>query len=118
MAIELRIRLPSVDDPGLNFQFVSGKPLNANPIEKPWSVGRHKRWLIGPVVEIVITEEPDVRHEDSSVDVKPVIYVEMVTAPGFRDVFVSIAKIPLADSGATIVARCRGSKQSHHVQDP
>src|ERR1035438_2382734 len=45
-------------------------------------------------------------------------HVEVVTAVGFGDVAVSVAEVPLADAGAAVIARRRGSKQPSHVQDP
>src|SRR5260370_18547 len=59
-AAESAVGLPSVNDPGLNFQFVGGKPLDAQPIEKPGRVGGHIGGLVCPVVEVVITKEADV----------------------------------------------------------
>src|SRR5262249_30900267 len=38
VAVEPVIGLPSVDDPWLNFQFVSGEPLDSKSIKEPWSV--------------------------------------------------------------------------------
>src|SRR5258708_7868036 len=60
MAVEVVIRLPSVDDPGLNLQLVRGKPLDAHSVEEPWCVGGHIRRLVGPVVEVVVAEQTDV----------------------------------------------------------
>src|ERR1700735_4024034 len=69
VSVELGVGLPSVDEPGLDLNLVRGEPLNADPIEEPRRVGRHIRRLIGPVVEIVVTEEADVRHENTRVDI-------------------------------------------------
>src|ERR1017187_7994317 len=117
MAVELVIRLPSVNNPGLNLQLVSGEPLDAQSIKKPRCVRGHERRLVGPVVEVVVAEQANVRHEDSRVDVQSVVHVEVVPAPRLRDVFVSIANIPLADPGAAIIARCGGRKKTKHGQD-
>src|ERR1022692_1610504 len=103
MAIELVIRLPSVDNPRLNLQLVSGEPLDAQSIEEPRRVGGHERRLIGPVVEVVIAEQANVRDEDSGVDVEPVVDVEVVPAPGLGNVFISVADVPLANSGAAVI---------------
>src|ERR1700690_3339671 len=44
-------------------------------------------------------------------------YIEVVTAPGFGEVLVSIVEIPLTDAGAPVVARRRGRKQTIHCQE-
>src|ERR1017187_5516232 len=64
VAIKLGVRLPSVDDPGLNFQLVGGEPLNPQAIEEPWRVGRHERRLISPVIEVVVNKQANVRHKN------------------------------------------------------
>src|SRR5208282_4330244 len=71
------------------------KPLDPNAIEKPWRIGRNVRRLIGPVIEVVITEKTDVGNEYSRVHVESVVYVEVVPAIGLRDIFVGASKIPL-----------------------
>src|ERR1017187_4987286 len=118
VAIELGVRLPSVDDPGLDFQLVGGEPLNAQAIEEPWRIGRHKRRLVGPVIEVVVTEQANVRDKNPGIDVEPMADVEVVAAPGFRDVAVSVAEVPLADTRAAVIAWRRGGKHSKHGQDP
>src|SRR5208337_2523059 len=64
VAVVLVIRLPTVNDPGLDLELVRGKPLNSQSIEKPWCVGRDEGRLINPVIEVVVAEETDVGHED------------------------------------------------------
>src|ERR1039458_1746311 len=118
VAIELGVRLPSVDDPGLDLQLVGGEPLNPQAIEKPRSIGRHKRRLVRPVIEVVVTEQANVRYKNPGVDVEPMADVEVVTAVGFGGVAVSVAEVPLADSGAAVIARRGGGKESKHGQDP
>ena len=53
------VRLPTVNNPGLDLQLVRGKPLNAKSVEKPWSVRGYIGRLVSPVVEVVVAEEPD-----------------------------------------------------------
>ena len=110
MAVELVIRLPPVNKPRFDFQLLGREILDAQAVEEPRRVGRHEGRLVSPVVEIVIAEQADVRHEDSGVDVQSVCHVEVVAAVRLRNVPVSIADIPLADPGAAIAARCRGGK--------
>src|SRR6202011_3726962 len=100
-----------------NFQLVSGEPLNAHAIEEPWRVGGHVRRLVDPVIEVVVTEETNVGHENSCVDIEPVVHVEMVSTVCFREVFVGIADVPLADPGTRIIPWCGDSKQTPHGQD-
>jgi hypothetical protein len=80
--------LPSIDDPRLNFQFVGGEPLDAQPIKKPGRIGRYVRRLVGPVIEVVVTEETDVGNEDTRVHVEPVVHIEVVAAVGFSKILV------------------------------
>src|ERR1700728_3295375 len=118
MAVELRIGLPSIDEPGFNLKFVGWKPLHANAVEEPRSIGRHIGRLISPVVIIVVTEQTDVRDENSRVYVEPMLNVEVIPAVCFRHILVSVLQIPLADSAgispgrtggrAGVVAWCRG----------
>ena len=112
MTVELVIRLPAVDEPRLDLQMVGGEPLDSHAVEEPWRVGRNIGRLIGPVIEVVITEQADVGDEDTGVDVESVMHVEVVSAVGFRNVFVSGADIPLADRGAGVVAYRGGGKHS------
>src|SRR5580692_12767778 len=123
LAAEARFRtvpaigLPAVDDPWFNLQLVRGEPLNSKPVEKPRRVGRNIRRLVGPVVEVVIAEEADVRHKYSGVDVEPVIHIEVVAAVGFRKILVGATQVPLASAWAGVVARGRDTKHSTHGQD-
>src|SRR4029077_13078709 len=109
---------PSVDDPRFNFQFVGGEPLNSKTVEEPWRVRGHIGWLVRPVIEVVITEQADVRDEDSRIDVEPVVYVEVIAAPRFRKVLVRPAQVPLPASDAGIIARGGNGKHAAHGQDP
>src|SRR5271156_2583805 len=108
MAVGLGVGLPAVYVPRFDFQLVSGEPLNAYAVEEPRRVRRHVRRLISPIVKMVVTEQANVGHENSSVDVQPVLNIKVVTAVGFRDVAVSVAKIPLANAGTGVITR-RGS---------
>src|ERR1035438_8445858 len=128
MAVELRVGLPSVDEPGFDLQLGGRKPLRAHAVEKPGSVGRHIGRLISPVVIIVVTEQADVRDEDSSIDIEPVLNIEVIPAVCFRHVLISTLEIPLANSAdisretaagcrTGVVARRGGGKQSVHKQD-
>src|ERR1019366_9257548 len=117
VSIEFGVRLPSVDDPGFDLQLIRGKPLDPQAVEEPWRVRRYERRLISPVIVVVVAEQADVRHEDSSVDIEAVVHVEVVPAPRLRYVAIGVAEVPLAHSGTAIVARGSGGKQSGHVQD-
>src|SRR5579863_10036136 len=66
------VRLPSINDPRLNFQMVGRKNLNSYTLKKPRRVGRDIGGLISPVIEIVVAEQADVRHEDTGVDIHSV----------------------------------------------
>ncbi len=46
------------------------------------------------------------------------VYVEVVTAVGFGEIFVSAAQVPLAASDASVISRSRDSEHSTHGQDP
>ncbi len=81
--------------------------LHPYAIEKPWRVGRNVRRLVGPVIEVVIAEESDVRHKDSGIDVDSVQRVEVVSAIRFRNIAIGVGQVPLPACGAGIVTRCR-----------
>src|SRR5215469_9571318 len=98
MAVVPGVGLPSVDEPRFDLQLVGGEPLQADAIEEPWSVGRHVRWLIGPVIEVIEAEQADIGGEDSGIQVEPVIHVEMVAAPGLGNVAISLVEGPLSDT--------------------
>src|ERR1017187_5813609 len=117
VAIEFSVRLPSVDDPWFDLQLIRGEPLNPQAVEEPWRVRRHERRLISPVIVVVVTEQADVRHEDSSVDIEAVIHVEVVPAPRLRYGAIGVTEVPLAPSRAGIVPRRRGGKHPKHGQD-
>ena len=105
--IELAIRLPPVDDPRLDFEFVARKNLHAHAVEEPWRVRRHVRRLVRPVVELVIAPQADVRHEDAGFDIDPVHLVEVVAAVCLGDVPIRGIEVPLAACDARVVSRRR-----------
>src|SRR5208282_4370050 len=117
-AIESPVRLPSVNEPRLNLQVLSRENLHSHTIEKPRRVRRNVRGLIRPVIEVVIAEEANIRHEDSRVEVDPMQSVEVISAIGFRNVAVSISEIPLSTRGAGVVARCGGRIHAKLRHDP
>src|ERR1700732_3848597 len=82
------------------------KDLNSKTSEKPRSVGRNIGRLIGPVVELVVTEQPDIRHEDAGIDVDSVERVEMISAVRFRQITVGIVQVPLPTCRAGVVPGC------------
>src|SRR5262249_49109214 len=102
--VELPVRLPSVDDPGLDLQLVARIDLNPNAIEVPGSVGRNVGRLICPVVKLVEAEESDVGEENSAVDVDPVQLVDVVAPIGLTEVAIGVVQVVLAPAGAGVVA--------------
>src|ERR1700686_2254587 len=77
--------------------------LNSKTGEKPRSVGRNIGRLIGPVVELVVTEETDIRHEYAAIDVNSVKSIEMISAVCFRQITVGVVQIPLPTCSAGVV---------------
>src|SRR6266853_1243522 len=104
-AIESTVGLPSVDDPRLDLQLLGGKYLNAHACEKPRSVRRNIRRLVGPVIKVVKAEEAYVRQEDTGIDVDPMQSIKVISAVGLVDIPVSIGQIPLPPRIAGVVAR-------------
>src|SRR5262249_50264184 len=105
--VELAVRLPAVDEPWFDLQLLARKDLRPHAGEEPGRVGRNEGWLVGPVVEVVEAPETDVRQEDSRVNVDPIHLVNVVSAIRLGRVAVGIVEIPLAASGAGIIARLR-----------
>src|ERR1700682_4646746 len=83
------------------------KNLNAHSVEKPRRIRRDIRRLIGPVVELVVTEKPDVGHKDSRIDVDSMQCVEVVAAVCLRNIPVRIVEVPLTTRRTSVVARRR-----------
>src|ERR1019366_1986665 len=107
--IEAARGLPSVHQPGLDFPVLIGENLYAHAIAEPWRVRRHVRWLIGPVVEVVVAEQAHIRHEDPGLNIDTIHYVEVISGVGLGDIAIGIGKLPLATRRAGIVAwRGRG----------
>ena len=78
------VRLPAIDEPGLDLQVRGRKNLHTHTVKEPGSVGGNIGWLVSPIVEIVVAEQADVRHEDSRVDIDAVQHVEVISAICFR----------------------------------
>src|SRR6266849_9901984 len=104
-AIESTVGLPSVDDPRLDLQLLGGKYLNAQACEKPRSVRRNIRRLVGPVIKVVKAEEAYVRQEYPGIDVDPMQRIKVISTIGLVDIPVSIGQIPLPPRIAGVVAR-------------
>src|SRR5262249_21776338 len=117
VAVGFVVGLPAVDDPGFDLQLICREPLDAHSIEEPRCVRRNKGWLIGPVIEVVVAEQPDIGNENSRIDVEAVVHVEVVSAVRFRKILVSSDDVPLSNAGAGVVARRGYGKESVHVQD-
>src|SRR5208282_4155935 len=102
------IRLPSIDEPRLDFQVGSGENLHSQSLKKPWRIARDIGRLISPVIGVLITEQTDVRQENSCVDVDSVQSVDVVAAIGLCDIAIGSVEVPLALRRAGIVAwrRC------------
>ena len=49
--------------------------------------------MIGPIVEIVVTEQADVRHEDAGIHIDSVQSVEVIATIRFGDIAISIRQI-------------------------
>ena len=95
------------------------KNLHAHAVEKPRRVRRHIRRLVRPIVEVVVAEQPDVRHENARIDVYPVHPVEVVPAIRFRQIAIRVVEIPLSPRSARVIARRRlriQSKLRHHAR--
>ena len=109
VTVELRVGLPSVDEPRFNLQLVGRKPLDSDTVKEPRRVRRYKRRLVGPVVEIVVAKEPNIGHKNSGVDVQPMVHVEVVPTPPLGEMPVRVVQVPLSYSRAGIISgrRCR-----------
>ena len=117
VAVVSAIGLPAVDDPGFDLQLVCHEVLDTDAVEEPGCVGRHIRRLVGPVVEVVVTEEADVGNEDAGVHVQAVTYIPVIAAPRLREVLVGVFQIPLATVVAGVVAHGGLREQAIHGQD-
>src|SRR5579862_1471489 len=110
------VRLPSVDEPRLNLQMGRWENLYAHAVEKPRCVGGNVRRLVGPIVEVVVAEQADVREKDSRIHVHPVQHIKVVSAVGFRNVAISADDIPLPVAWAGVIPRggCRIHAELRH----
>src|SRR5262249_1089492 len=106
-SIELAVSLPAVDEPRFDLQLFARKDLRPHAGEEPGRVGRNKRRLVRPVVEVVEAPEADIGHEDPGVYVNPIHLVKVVSAIGLSQVAVSIVEVPLAAGGAGVITRLR-----------
>src|ERR1700733_4372906 len=88
LAVVAGIRLPTIDDPRLDFQLCSREPLDAEAVKEPGSIGGDERWLIGPIVEVVVTEKADIGNKDTGINVEAMIHIPVISTPGLRDIFV------------------------------
>ena len=102
--VELRIRLPPVDDPGLDLQTIGRKHLHAQPVEEPGRIVRCKRRLVRPVLRIVVRKEPDVGHEETGINIDPVPDIEVISRIGLAEVAIRIREIELSVKRAEVVA--------------
>src|SRR5581483_7388213 len=59
----------------------------------------------------VVAKQPDVRHEDTSVDIDPVQFIDVIAAVRLRDIPVSSIQVQLAARGTRIMA---GSRDGVH----
>ena len=73
--------------------------------------------MIGPVIEVVVTEQANIGDKDAGIDIEPVSYIPVIAAPRFGNILVRVGEIPLAAAGAGVITRSRRSKQSIHGQD-
>src|ERR1700730_17524845 len=105
--VEPSVGLPSVREPRLDFQVLCRENLDAHAIEKPRRIRGDVGRLIGTIVELVVTEKADVRHEDPRIHVDPMQCVEVVPAVGLRNIPVRIIELPLTACWAGVIARRR-----------
>src|SRR5215469_9327041 len=103
--IELAVRLPTVDKPGLNLQMLSGENLYTYAIKEPRRVRGHIGGLVGPIIEVVVTKEADVRQENPCIHIDSMQGVEVITAVRLGNVAIRIGQGPLATCRAGVVAR-------------
>src|ERR1700730_5943324 len=83
----------------------SWEDLDSKAGEKPGRVGRNIGRLIGPIIELVVAEEADIRQEDTGIDIYAVQSIEVVAGVGFREIAVRVVQIPLPACWAGVVAR-------------
>lgn len=106
--VEFTVRLPTIDEPRFDLEFIGGKPLNPRPVKVPWCIRRNIRWLITPVIKVIVAKQTNVRQKEPRLNVDTMLHVHVVSTPGFSDVAVSVGEIPLAYGRTGVVPRCRG----------
>src|SRR5262249_26299695 len=94
-SVEPAIRLPAIGEPRLNLQMLRGEDLHTHSVEEPRGVRRNVRRLVGPIVEVVVTEKPDIGHEDSRIDIDPMQGIEVVTAVRLGKLTVRVVPVTL-----------------------
>src|SRR6266851_5969855 len=110
--VKSTVRLPSVGEPRLDLQVFCRENLHAHAVEEPRRIRRNVGRLIRPIVELVVTEKPDVRHEDAGVHVDPMQCVEVVAAVSLRNIAVGVVEVPLPPRRTGVVPRRRLRIQS------
>src|ERR1700730_9084332 len=81
----------------------SRKDLDSKAGEKPRSVRRNIRRLVSPIVKLVVSEETDIRHEDTGIGVDSVEGIEMISTVCFGEIAVRVIQIPLPARRASVV---------------
>src|SRR6266849_8194492 len=117
-AVKSAIRLPAINKPWLDLQVLCGENLHAHAVEEPRRIRRNIRRLIRPVVELVVTEQPDVGHEDPGIHVDPMQCVEVVAAISLRNIAVGVVEVPLPPRRTGVVPRRRLRIQSKLRHQP
>src|ERR1700676_396748 len=80
------------------------KDLDSKAREKPWGVGRNVGRLIGPIIELVVTEQTDIRHEDTGINVDSVESIKVISTVCFRQITVRVIQVPLPAGRTCVVA--------------
>src|SRR5712664_73112 len=88
--VKSTVRLPSVGEPRLDLQVFCRENLHAHAVEEPRRIRRNVGRLIRPIVELVVTEKPDIGHEDPRIHVDPMQCVEVVATVSFGNISVRI----------------------------
>src|ERR1700693_3026651 len=94
------------------------KDLNSKTGEKPRGVGRNIGGLIGPIIELIVAEEADIRHEDTGINVDSVKSIEVISTVRFGEIAVRVIQVPLPACRASIVPRGSLRIQTKLRHDP
>ncbi len=116
--VEGSVSLPAVDQPELHLQAIGGEDLQPGAVEKPRRVVGGIGRLISPVLEVVVREQSDVRHEDSHVEIDATQDVPVISAVRFAQIAEGIAQVELPPVGAAVVARDAGCARSQLHEEP